>query len=351
MTLWSDDDYENYNYILVPHHLKSEFIEAVTCGMFEEPLQEVWLLSSAATEPNDVELISRLLCKVFGYSSNDNKIDFVEIINNHVKEGYFNLIPEALRSIKKQSSIESKILDSLFELFYVNNFIKNSIVVDGPIGSTNDWLTDDLFFSQTIVKEIDLSSYQYCHITAEIIKNSKELKECIATYNELNPYKKLSFLASYFLYCCIFHMNKNDYSHAIILLHRAVETVFISWLVQDQELHLSVLTGGKSKDNFVYLLGYMERVLKKRSLTDGEKGAVKNLNTLRNQSKFAHGYKIISKEAFEDIFSMLKPLILSDILCKESFVKWDAITQTPTEIYDLLYNYLTKNNYIVRYDC
>ncbi|QUM89942.1 hypothetical protein HWV03_14575 [Moritella sp. 36] len=351
MTLWSDDDYENYNYILVPHHLKSEFSEAVKCGMFEKPLKEVWLLSSTAAELNDVELICRLLRKVFGYSSVDNKIDFVEKINTYVKGGHFNLIPEALKSIKKKSRIESKILDSLFELFYVNNFIKNTIVVGGPIGATNNWLDDDLLFSQTIVKEIDLSSYQHCHITSEIIKNSRELKKYIAIYKELNPYKKLAFLASYFLYCCIFYMNKSDYSHAIILLHRAVETIFISWLVQDQELHLSVLTGGKSKDKFVYILGYMERVLKNRSLTDDEQEAVKNLNILRNESKFAHGYKVISKESFDSIFSILKSVILSDILCQEHLVKWDAITQAPTDIYDLLYNYLTKNNYIIKYDC
>jgi hypothetical protein len=348
MLVWSGSDYDGLDQVLLPHYLKKEFDDAVELEAFNPSVKNVWLLSPNLTDDNDYSLISKVLSVVFK-QPNNNSIAFLDEIDVYLQQGEMDLIPRLLKSTKKRSPVESRVIDSLYELFYVYNFIKKNIILAGPIGPDCIWISSGLIFSENILPDIELSAYQHCHITTEITKSSGRLRACISLYDELKPYQRLSFLSSYFLYCCTYYLNKKDYTHATLLLHRAIETIFKSWLVLDGEIHLNLETGKHSKEKTTYLKDFRDLVLKKRSLTDEEREAIDRLNKLRNESKLAHNYKVISEGDINDILNVLKPLILSDISCHNHFLLWQDIIDSTPNIYKLLYSYFTKNNIIEKY--
>lgn len=348
MLIWTGSDYDGLDQVLLPHYLKQEFDDALELGIFNPPVKNVWLLSPNLTNDNDSSLISKVL-SVYLKLPNNYSIAFLDEIDEYLQQGDMDLIPRLLKSIKKCSPVESRVIESLHELFYVYDYIKKSVILGGPLGADSVWISSGLIFSENILPDIELSAYQHCHITAEITKISGKLKGLISLYDELKPYQRLSFLSSYFLYCCTYYLDKNDHTHATILLHRATETIFKSWLVFDGEIHLNIETGKHSKEKITYLKDFRDLVLKKRSLTDEEREAVNRLNELRNESKLAHNYKVISKSDINSLFVILKALILSDASCHKYFLLWqDVIDQTPN-IYKLLYSYFTKNNIIEKY--
>ena len=350
MIVWEDGNYECKRNILVHSSIKKDFIEALECEMFSNIPENVWVVSHSAAHENDIDVIGRIISKVNNYSGSPQGVDFVENLICEMTTVNLQSIVVSLKYVKKKSHIETKLINSLYELFFTINYIFDNIILNGPIDDNANWLDDELSLKKNILEALKISAIKSCYITSSLSRNIDELRDCCTIFEKSKPHDNLTFLASYFLFSSQVNKNKKEYTKSALLLHRAIETLFISWLVSDREIYINP-KGEVVGDKFIYLVDYMALVLKDRSLTDEEIGAVKDLNVLRNESKFAHGYKIVSYDNYTNMYEIIEKIILNDALAKEHLLRLYRIIQMPSNIYMLLQGYLESNNIIEKYDC
>ncbi len=348
MNLWSEDDYELAEITLVPSNLKSNFTEFIQCDLIKPDNELIFFVSYNCLDSEDISFIKTILDYKFRRADVYDLINFLTSESRRYNFGNCTLF---INSQKKKTMLQARYYNSLKEVFFLMNEMLNSVIVGSPFTSDDfdvSWLDSPLFISELFKVETAYNYLDSCLITSSIKENLVKLREFSRLYSCANHIKKLALLSSWYLFSSVVSSSRGDQTKAVLLLHRATETCFKSWLLAEQQISID-RNGDVIRDSHTYLLGYMELLKTERSFTDVEVETINSLNESRNKSKYAHGFTSLTKTRFDCLFAKITSFILEDNDLRWGFNTLESVFKLPKCINDMTYEFLIRDNYLVRF--
>jgi hypothetical protein len=343
MSLWNSESNYLTPITLVANNEADEFKLRVEFNEIIIADQKVYIVSDNCLGDNDIKFISKTIEEITSFEFCQD--DFWKELYRLCSIYEFSQCNILLNKFPSDSILLKRIFEYLTETFTIYDSLLNCILVDSPLSEDGIWLESQLEISNYINKYNSFPYLDYCPLNQEVKKKVLLLKEIGEQYGIVKPYKKLAIISSLFLFYSKVYSSREDYSKSILFLHRALETCFKSWLLSENQLALDK-KGEVHKDGFTYLLGYKKKVLKFRSLTDPQKLAIEDLNTERNNSKFAHGYTSTKKETLSSILQEIELLLFEDEYLKLNYKQVARSFKVPESFCEVLFKFLKTEDYI-----
>ncbi|HCG7909328.1 TPA: hypothetical protein NJ874_002179 [Vibrio parahaemolyticus] len=339
MNVWKGNSFESIM-LVKPDDIELFHLEIEDSG--RGALEKAFSLSHSCLSDNDVLLVRKSL------SSNkknfSDRLTYIEEINDLFNRREFSQAYNFLKAHKGISHVEGVVCSSLKELSFLMSLFYN-LFSQGPINSNSIWVNSGLGFAKKISDVVSEAKVSKCPITSFLSQNKDKLDRVSEAYTSSKPEVKLKIISSCFLIACELEKQIGNIAVSTIYLHRALETLFISWLLEDREITLT--EDGKVRgDKYLYLLDYLDMVKKERAISSEEEKSIRELNTIRNESKLAHGYFEPSTEQFDTIFSIIKKVMANDYVFVEYYQSLNESLEIPYNIYSLIENFLIEKSYL-----
>lgn len=339
MNIWDGDSFEQ-RMLVKPDDVELFLSEIKTSGI--GALEEAFSLSYTCLSDDDIMLVKKSF--VPDIEVKGTNLCYIDELNDLFKRRDFSSAYNYLKVHKKISHVEGIVCSSLKELSYLMS-LSNRFFNHGPIEMDTIWIESDLIFTKQICDIISKAKVKKCPILSFLEENKKRLKELNLRYVSSKPEIKLRILSACFLLASEIERENENISFSVVYLHRAIETIFIAWLIECRELSLTC-EGTIDKDSYLYLLDYMELVKKERVVSEVEELSLRKLNKLRNTSKLAHGYSEPMLDDFDVIILQIKKIIISDEDASSSYNDILRVLTLPQSIYKLILSFLFDKAYI-----
>lgn len=348
MNLWSEQNYNLSVITFVPMHLKHDFLEHIATEIIIPANETIFYISDNCLGDDDLKFLSSI---VDSHISGGDKNSLIYFLEN---EGYFynfSICKFKLENKEKATPLLAKYYNSMKEVYFILGEMLSKLLFESPFQfKENDpiWLDSELSLFDFLNDSKSFNYLDSCLIQKTVKTNIEKLRLFTFKYSKSKPFEKLAILASWFLFSALVTSGRGDNTKAILLLHRALETSFKCWLLFDRQINLDK-KGETVGDNHTYLVGYMDMVLKERSLSDSQISIVKELNEVRNKSKYAHGFISQNEEKFKYLYTEVSALLFEDINIKSSFKELKEAFELPLTLCELTFNFLLNDCYIERY--
>jgi hypothetical protein len=341
--LWDgQEDSFAHELILIPRHLLNDFQEFHSEGLLNEVnIEKTFIVADSALDKQDVKLIADVVRKA------PLSIDILNEYESFSNEFKFDLLYEKFRIEKNRTMLIANALKSFKELFFLLDEIKYKLFFEAPLNQESNWLNDSLSFTAHFEGTDSFNYLKRCVITKSLNVNISLLRQISNDFIDSKPFERLAILAGWFLFLGEQNKVHRDFTKAVMILHRSLETCFKYWLIESGEVNMDP-NGETIGDKHTYLLDYLEMVKKERAVTDDEKETFIQINKLRNTCKYTHGYITISQDNFDDYYTKAKNYLLDDDRIRKYYAKFKKIFHLEP-VHELLYQYLSSNHYIERY--
>lgn len=347
---WDGKSTDGATIMLVSPDIKSDFIEFFHGNCFTVHPEHVYFVSNKALTPEDKDFLVTLIAEKYNLTTNA-KSDFMDLIKGLKELDNFSIRNILVNKyIVKNNIFLSFILRSFQVLLSKFEELEKIYFFQFPYLFDNNWIDSSpslITHNNHVFRKSNIGSSAIERIYDEKIY---EIEELLKNYNRFNIHERLILFSSYFFSMASEFKNKKDPTQATIFMHRALETLFLSWLVEDRDISIGAegkvsRSGGKH----LYLIDYMDMLKGRRSISDVEKLAVRELNNLRNESKYAHGYVCIDANDFHRTFEGLKSLFFNDDGFRKSYFIFRNIVEYPEELLSTLYKCILETNYLEKF--
>jgi len=342
--IWQDEDCIGAEVILVPFDKKGDLIAAVDLGLFEEKSTNVFILS---IQCDDINLINNI------FSESDSQkptcedkfiFDTIDLIGKKKFESAFL----NLQKRKPKSRIEAYLIKAVKEYAYSIYFIYDKLFNQGLFGCEQKWIDGDISIKNDLERAFNSREYTVCPIQSLVINNKKKLLKIFSDYEKATRIRKLKFLSAYFLVASCFFKDICHFDISLLYLHRAIETLLISWCLEDNLLNINS-EGSVDKDKYIYLKGYLDIIKGSRAISDSEVEAIDKLNKARNNNKFTHGYTFIDEALLSSFFNDIKRSITGDPDTNELIKLINESINFECDLYKFSRNFLIKKMFVESY--
>lgn len=341
--MWDgEEDSFSHELVLIPRHLLNDFQEFHSEGLLNGVnIDKVYVVADSVLDELDLKLIAGVIRKT------PLSIDVLNECESFSSEFKFDLLYEKFRIEKNRTMLIANALKSFKELFFLLDEIKYKLFLEAPLNQESNWLNDHLSFTAQFEGSDTFNYLKRCVITKSLNVNISILQQISNDFIDGRPFERLAILSGWFLFLGEQNKAHRDFTKAVMILHRSLETCFKCWLVESGEINIDP-TGETVGDKHTYLLDYLEMVKKERAVTDDEKETFTQINKLRNTCKYTHGYTTISQDNFDDYYTKAKNYLLDDVRIRKHYAKFKKIFHLES-VHELLYQYLRSNHYIERY--
>lgn len=338
MNVWNYESFDE-RMLILPDDVDLFFSELRENGF--GVVTEAFSLSHNCLCENDVNLVRKL----FGANKADKeRKHYIDEVHELFDKREYSSAYNYLKAHRNKSNVEGIVCNTLRELAFLMKKV-NEFFSQGPLCMENGWMNAQLEFSQNISEFVAQAKVKQSPMISFLDEARKFFDELCKSYIEARPEKKLKIISSCFLIACEFEAMSGKVAVATIYLHRAIETLFISWLIEDKAIRLNK-DGKIDKDSYLYLLDYMEMVKKERVISDHEVTTVRSLNKLRNESKLAHGYSEPVFSEFNLIFETIKIVMSNDADVKKIHSEILNSLSLPDSIHKTVKNFLLDKLYV-----
>ncbi|EGQ7958077.1 hypothetical protein LFR94_003768 [Vibrio vulnificus] len=338
MKVWEGEDF--IDRVLVKPDDVELLFESIKDGSICN-LKEAYKLSYTCLGDEDVEFV----IKVFDPSQHLPSLDFVDEIKNLFSKKMYLQAYNLLSTKNFDSHVIGAVFSSVKELAYILNLTSEHFLNSGPVCGSTGWLSSKLEFCERVLSLISEVKVNSCPILSSLSKNKELSEKYDSEYLNSNPIIKLKIIATCFLLMCNYERGLGRYSVSTLYLHRALETTFKSWLLEEREISLDA-DGEVRGDKFLYLLDYLDLVKKERVILDNESEVIKIFNKLRNKNKLAHGYTEVESRILDGMYFELEKVIFSDENVKLYYSEIGSIIAGGDDLFFLIRNFLLDNAYL-----
>ncbi|MEX1216718.1 hypothetical protein [Saccharospirillum sp.] len=300
--------------------------------------------SSLANE--DVDFAMSVLSKKYQCNLNSNQ-KLLELILRHNQNSIYPGFSRGLDNFTIKGYLNSSVYTSFKKLFERFNDLAEIIDLCFPHAHGVNWLESPLSITVDNASAISLSPYGLSIIEKVYYEKIEKIKSLFEGYASLKVADKLFFISAYFFSRTELLLAQKDPTQATVFMHRAVETLLIAWLVDEQMLTINS-DGEVVGDKYNYLKDYMNMSKPVRSFTDKEVDTITRLNELRNECKFAHGYVYLKIDDAREVLDSLKNLFEQEEKISSLLLSFRSITNFNENFLDLIYSYLLENRHLVK---
>jgi hypothetical protein len=348
MNLWSEQNFHLSDITFVPMHLKHDFLEHIETEIITPANETIFYISDNCLSDVDLNFLGSIIISKIGNCNINNLICFLEKETNLYN---FSICKFKLEHSEKSTPLLAKYYNSMKEVYFILGDMLSKLLLESPFQFQDSeliWLDNELSIFEFLNDSDSFNYLDSCFIQKTVKTNIEKLRLFTFKYSNSKPFEKLAILSSWFLFSAVVTSGRGDNTKAILLLHRALETCFKSWLLSDRQINLDK-KGEIVGDNHTYLVGYMDMVIKERSLSDSQISIVKELNEVRNKSKYAHGFISQTEEKFNHLCTEVTALLFEDMYIHASFKDIEEAFKLPLSLCELTFNFLLNDCYVECY--
>ncbi|MBE0506986.1 MAG: hypothetical protein IBX50_09750 [Marinospirillum sp.] len=339
--LWGGFSNVGADVMLVPKQFEDDFLEFYDQGCFEQHPNHVYMINNFDLVEDDLDLLFFILSHKYGgcFTKQPRLIEFIMRYNGAVIYPGFSF---GVGGYRAESRLASVIFKSFKEVIEKLDDFSKDFFLRFPHSGEDNWIVAPLsMLTNNSFPELNFY-YDANHISGVYYKKVAGLRSVFEEYADLNLHEKICFISSYFLVKSEYLFSFGDITQAIVFLHRAVETLFISWLVEDRQLYINS-AGEIGCDKYKYLMDYMGMVKSSRSISDNESRAIKCLNLLRNKCKYAHGYSYVDYSDACALLRDLSGLFYQDATVSSYSKSFKDALNLDDDFFNIIYIYLLES--------
>jgi len=311
--------------------------------------ETIYVLSDNCSSESDINFLKKLVEVI--HNGGGFEDDIFATLRPFYKDYHFDICLLGLKGFDKGSTLRNQVYDYLKEAFYLLDTLLKKLILDSPITENEIWLDTNIEVIRFIEEKNSFPSLDYCLLKRNLRKNIDRLKEIGTSYNSSKAFGKFAILSAMFLFYSKVAAQKKDFTTSILLLHRAVETAFKSWLKAENRLYLDDKGEVSSSEKYTYLKSYLEKVTMGdiRSVTSEQKELVDKLHIARNNCKMAHGYTSVSEKTYDELFLGLKSFLAEDEIIDHTYRKLEFAYKLPHCFSEEIFEFVQTTEYLVKY--